>query len=89
MYDWDETKRIANLAKHGVDFADIVWFDWSRSVVDVDARQDYREVRLLAYAPLRQRLHALIYTLRDGTVRIISLRKANRRETLEWAKRKE
>jgi uncharacterized DUF497 family protein len=27
-YEWDENKRAANLAKHGVDFIDAEHFDW-------------------------------------------------------------
>jgi len=26
--EWDETKRLTNLKKHGLDFADALEFDW-------------------------------------------------------------
>ena len=36
MYEWDEGKRQANLAKHGVDFADMDAFEWDTAVINVD-----------------------------------------------------
>jgi uncharacterized DUF497 family protein len=32
-YEWDEAKREANLARHGLDFALATDFDWSQAVV--------------------------------------------------------
>jgi hypothetical protein len=37
-YEWDEAKRAANLAKHGVDFGDIARFDWSAASAGADLR---------------------------------------------------
>ena len=31
---WDEPKRIANFQKHGLDFADVVDFEWETAVID-------------------------------------------------------
>lgn len=28
-FEWDEQKRLSNLAKHGLDFADVAQLDWS------------------------------------------------------------
>jgi uncharacterized DUF497 family protein len=33
---------------------------------------------------IENRLHALVFTPREGAVRVISLRKANRREVLRY-----
>jgi uncharacterized DUF497 family protein len=79
-YEWDEGKRAANLAKHGIDFNDAADFDWSTAIETVDDRYDYGETRWVALGNLKQRLHVIIYTLRDDSIRIISLRKANPRE---------
>jgi uncharacterized protein len=43
-YEWDEAKRKANIAKHGIDFADVALFDWE----GVDDREDYGELREIA-----------------------------------------
>ncbi len=80
IYEWDEEKRIANLAKHGVDFSMAEGFNWETAIVREDQRRNYGERRFIAVGYLNARLHILIFTLRGGAVRIISLRKANRRE---------
>lgn len=84
MFDWDEAKRGANLAKHGVDFADAARLDWDAAVVIVDDRGDYGEIRWRVAAPLDGRLHMAVVTPRGQRLRIISLRKANAREVRQW-----
>lgn len=87
MWDWDEAKRQANLTKHGLDFAEVAGFDWLTAIIEPDRRRDYGEERLSAFGHLYGRLHVLTFTRRDGRVRIISLRKANKREQRKWASR--
>ena len=84
MWDWDEPKRQANLAKHGVDFALVAEFDWLSAVIRVDDRFDYGEVRLKAEGLIAGRLYAVVYSERGLIKRIINLRKANKREVLLW-----
>ncbi len=84
MFVWDEAKRQANLAKHGVDFADAERFDWSSARPEPDFRADYGEDRFRAMGLIGERLHVLVFTPRGDTRRIISLRKANDREYLRW-----
>jgi uncharacterized DUF497 family protein len=45
-----------------------------------DTRRDYGEPRVIAYGLIRGRINVCVYTLRGDIYRIISLRKANRRE---------
>ncbi|RMH59151.1 MAG: BrnT family toxin [Zetaproteobacteria bacterium] len=79
-YEWDERKRRANLAKHGVDFTDAVAFVWPLAFTSLDARRDYGEPRYVSIGPVNGRLHVMVWTPRGGKVRVIGLRKANRRE---------
>lgn len=79
-YEWDENKRVANLAKHGVDFIDAEDFDWSSAIETIDDRFNYIEDRWVALGFIDNRLHVLIYTMRGENIRLISLRKANKRE---------
>ena len=79
-YEWDTPKRLANLAKHGVDFVEAEAFDWETAMAIPDDRLDYGEARWVALGFIGDRLHVMIYTHRDDIVRIISLRKANDRE---------
>lgn len=46
----------------------------------VDDRADYGEVREVGYAVIAQRLYVVVFLQRGDTMRIISLRKANKRE---------
>jgi uncharacterized DUF497 family protein len=80
MFEWDETKRQANSAKHGVDFAAVVGFEFETALISVDDRRDYGEVRYVALGFIGERIHAVTYTQRGDNVRVISLRKANARE---------
>lgn len=73
-----------NAAKHGVDFADAAYFDWQSAQAKADARFDYGEPRFIATGYLRERLHILVFTPRDGGIRIISFRKANKREIKQY-----
>jgi uncharacterized protein len=84
MFDWDEGKRQANRAKHGVDFADVARFDWDTAKQRPDDRLDYGETRIKATGLIGHRVHVLVYTPRGMAKRIISLRTANRREILDW-----
>lgn len=79
-YEWDDKKREANLTKHGVDFADAQWFDWSCAYIKPDTRKNYGEPRYVAVGPIMGRLHVMILTTRSSAIRIIGLRKANPRE---------
>ncbi len=77
---FDPAKNEANKAKHGLSLADASRLDWRSAKVVDDARRDYLEPRLQIYGALDGRLHVLIATLRDDGLRVISLRKANKRE---------
>ena len=81
QFEWDETKRAANLAKHGIDFVDALEMFAAPLFVKSDERKDYGEPRWQGLGIVRGRLMVVAYTKREpNTVRIISLRKANSRE---------
>ena len=71
-FEWDERKRISNLAKHGVDFQDVVRLVWTRVTASDDQRRDYGEQRRIIVAPLDGRVHVLVYTMRSDVLRVIS-----------------
>ena len=85
MIAFDAAKEQANIAKHGVSLSRAVDFVMEMARVSQDDRADYGEERLVAVGPLDNRLYVMIFTLRDGTIRVISLRKANRREVERYA----
>lgn len=77
-FEWDEAKRRRNQRKHGLDFAQVVDLDWELGITSEQRKGD--EVRFLTYAPIRSRLYAIVWTKRADTMRVISFRKANKRE---------
>ncbi len=50
----------------------------------VDERDDYAEQRLVAYGFIKGRLIAVVFTFRSDVTRIISMRKANKREVIKY-----
>lgn len=50
-----------------------------------DIRRDYGKVRMIALAPIDERLYCAVYVDREDDRRIISLRKANYREVTQYA----
>ena len=54
--------------------------DWERALVRVDERFEYSEFRMIALAPRADVLHFVAYVDRGAARRVISLRRANRRE---------
>ena len=80
-FEWDEAKRAANLAKHGIDFADVPELFSGPMLMGPDTRKDYGEARQIGFGFMCGRLIALAFTKREpDTIRVISARKANRRE---------
>jgi uncharacterized DUF497 family protein len=80
VYEWDAAKAAANRRKHGVSFNAALDFDWSTALVVADDRLDYGETRWLALGIIEERLHSLAFTIRRTRIRVISLRKAGRKE---------
>lgn len=83
-YSYDPKKLAQNVAKHGVWFDIAEDFAWENALVRVDSRNNYLETRLVATGPIGNRLYVMVFCLRETTVRIISLRRANSREVKEY-----
>ena len=79
-FEWDERKRRSNLAKHGVDFADLEVLFAGPTYTDRDDRFEYPESRFLTFGLLNQRLLVVAHTETDQVIRIISARRATNHE---------
>ena len=79
-FELDEKKRQTNIIKHRIDFADAIELFKGPSLILEDNRQDYGEERYIAFGIINNRHIALSFTERSGRIRIISMRKANKRE---------
>lgn len=84
-FEWDEDKSERCFTERGFDFAYAarVFFDPKR-VVRADARRSYGEDRYQVMGMIEQRLFVLVYTPRQGAMRLISARKANQREVTHY-----
>ncbi|OYW69093.1 MAG: hypothetical protein B7Z40_00175 [Bosea sp. 12-68-7] len=81
MFEWDEDKNVANIAKHGVSFQRAARIFESRVLTVVDSRADYGEVREISIGIVESVVFlTVVHTDRQGVVRIISARRANRAE---------
>ena len=85
-YEWDESKRVETLETRDVDFADIYNFDWNTAASRRSDRND--EARQVSLGMIGNRLYHVVWTERGENTRIISLRKANRRESREYDQQK-
>ena len=80
LIEYDAIKDQFNQEKHGLSLAQAGLLDWSTALIRADTRYDYSEARYQALGLLDMRVHLAAFTVRDDALRIISLRRANRRE---------
>lgn len=80
-FEWDEAKSYACYEERGFDFAYALraFLDPDR-IVQEDRRWNYGEDRFRLTGGIDTRVFVLVYTVREMSIRIISARKANRRE---------
>ncbi|WP_179671378.1 BrnT family toxin [Duganella sp. 1224] len=82
-YTWDEAKRKINLRDHGLDFKDAATVIENNSSLTIeDTRYHYNERRFLTPGFYDSLEVAIVYAERHYGLRIISFRKATRRERL-------
>lgn len=79
-FEWDEKKRQANITKHGLDFMDAEAIFSSPVLATIDRRKDYPEERWAALGQFKGVIVYLAYTIRGEAIRIISMRRASKKE---------
>ena len=87
LFTCDPHKSRANYFKHGIVLEFAQYLDWANEMVWQDVRQNYNEVRMSGLVPLEGKIYAVVYVLRAESTRMISLRKANNRETKQYDKK--
>lgn len=81
-FEWDDVKNITNKNKHGIEFIDAVrvFYD-EMKISQYDGRNDYNEDRFQVVGMSYGKVLFVVYTERhENTIRIISARKADKRE---------
>lgn len=85
-FEWDEAKNKANIRKHGIDFNDVPELFTHPVLTLLDNRGDYFEERWISIGVLLGIVGVVVHTERAGNIiRIISARKATRREARKYA----
>jgi uncharacterized DUF497 family protein len=81
-FEWDATKARSNLAKHGVSFAEAsTVFGDSDSITIADPLHSATEERFVILGhSYTGKLMVVVHTERGENIRIISARRANRKE---------
>lgn len=84
-FEWDEVKAERNLAKHSLAFTTAIRvFDDADLLIRADPRP-YSELRWQAIGLVEDLILFVVYTLRRGnSCRVISARRANRREREDY-----
>ena len=81
QFEWDDEKDEVNRTKHGIGFEEAKVIFTHPVVTAQDDRRDYGEKRFISYGRTgRSVVIAVVHTMRLGRLRLISARKANRKE---------
>lgn len=85
LFTWDENKRQTNIEKHGIDFltateafSDPQRFEFRSPIGEPEQRH-------VLVGNVQGRIIAVVYTVREGTIRLISASRARAKEVELWA----
>lgn len=81
---FDPVKNARNLELRGLSFERAVDFEFEGAIYLMDTRRDYGETRIRALGCLDKRLHALVFVETNNGIRVISFRRANKREVKQY-----
>ena len=79
-FEWDPNKNRANIAKHGIDFKNVVPLFQLDPVISPAGPRTDGESRWIATGRLDERTIIVVFTMRSDSIRLISARPASRRE---------
>jgi uncharacterized DUF497 family protein len=82
---YDQAKNDRNVRERGLSFERVADFDFMSALFLIDDRRDYGEVRRVAIGYVEDRLHVLCFVERPNGIRVVSFRKANKREVRRYA----
>jgi len=85
--EFDPAKNNKNIRERDLSFELVSDLDWASSITHEDIRKVYPERRFITLAYLNERLHVVCYALIADGIRVISFRKANKRERKDYESR--
>lgn len=77
-------KNAINIELRGLSFEPVANFDFQTAVFAVDDRHDYGEIRYRGLGFMEERLYSLVFVETTKGIRVISFRKANKREVRRY-----
>ena len=81
---YDPPKNQRNIDERGLPFDEAYYFDFQTALIKEDTRFPYPEKRYIALGRLYDRVHVLCFTPTENGIRVISFRKANKREVKQY-----
>ncbi|MGH9401729.1 MAG: BrnT family toxin [Terriglobia bacterium] len=89
IYEWDAGKAASNLRRHKISFAEAtsVYLDPAALTFSDPDHSDEEDREITIGTSAKQRILFVSYCTREERIRIISARKATRRERNQYAKR--
>jgi uncharacterized DUF497 family protein len=78
--EFDLDQSAANQAARGLAFGLVAEFEFETALLHIDIRKQYGEIRIQALGLLMHRVHVVVFKETAIGIRVISLRKANKRE---------
>ena len=82
--EFEPAKNEAKISNRGLSFELVNEFDFATAVFWFDTRKVYPEVRISALGLVAGRVHSLVFTETANGIRVISFRKANKREVKRY-----
>lgn len=83
--EYDPAKNQRNIEMRGLSFSIVEYFDFDSALEDIDERHSGEE-RIVAIGRIKFHIYTLVYTWRGKKLRVISLRKANKKERIAWSR---
>jgi len=87
-FEWDEAKNRSNVNKHLIAFGEAVTIFRGKFLTNIDERSDFSEIRFRSLGRMTllegNTIILVVHTKRDDRTRIISARRANRKEKKKY-----
>jgi uncharacterized DUF497 family protein len=84
-FEWDDDKDRGNREKHGIGFEEAALIFEGLTLSKTDDRKDYGEIRTITLGQLAEQVVVVVvHTDRNGRIRLVSARLANRMERKEY-----
>lgn len=85
-FEWNDAKAATNKRKHGIGFREAAEIFRGYMLTTEDTRRDYGERRLIALGEYNGEVIRVVFTEREGKIRIITAWKASRNDRKDYQK---